>query len=256
MDPSRHIIPLDSRYYNFIYRELNYKSTFHYVDEMEMLNFIIKVDTPKNLEKIYRSKKLVYVTKDLNGPVIEIVLDSLEVSYKFLFDINIESHLYNAKKLIDNKKVIIHFLFTSVDEMYKALSIPMEIDEGSFNKFIYILNYCYEGQYPRINFEGYESEEGYCLSFNDDNYILEELLEVIDKLEKWKCKDVFSVYIEKGDNLNLVFDGKITNIDFIKNELIKKYKIVDEGNRKVSGKPFFLYDKGLLYFYESSLKFE
>lgn len=252
LDSNKHMITLSSGEYDFIYRELKHKNNFQYTDLEGRVNFLIRISTIKDVETVVKNRKTVSVLRELEGPGIELGIEGLANRFIFTFDLNNQVHLYNLKKLLKNREAYMHFLLWNENNLINCFTALLEIDQRILERLIHMLQLTNSGEYPRINFQGYNALNCVYFVFDYAEGLLEELLDTVDILQKWGSKDIFSVYIDFEQGYKVIIDGNAQNKDYLKKELTKKYTLIEEGNCKPSGKPFFKYDKGMLYYYNSN----
>jgi hypothetical protein len=252
IDYNQHLLPLTYREYEFIYKELRFSNTFHFVDESDNLNFVMKVDFRFNIESIIKNRKFLYVTRDIDGPIIELTVENINMKYKFRFSLDDKRQIYNLRKLLELKRSYFHFLIESNNQYIKSNSFTLEFDTNMIEKLKYMISYSYYGSCPSKEFKLNSEHQANFLGFSYDEKILEELLEITDKLQKWGSKDTFAICLENEDYLIVNFSGTINNFRYFKNELIKKFKLVSEGKKELTGKPFLMFDNGLSYFFDNN----
>lgn len=249
---TKQVLPLKFNDYANLYNALKFNETYHYVDIEDKLNFIVRFDSRSNINDIINSKTSLYVSREYDTPVIEFIFETgnNSLNYKYKFDLLDKRTLLSVKHIIENKKVYMHFLTLNNNLLYKSYSCSIDLDEYTINKFRYFTEYCYNGHCPRIPFEGFTSQSVYCLSLICDESVLEELLDITEKLQKWGSRDAFIVSVGMSNNFNVFFHGTFSNLDYYKKELSKKYELIGEGDDQAPEKPFFKYDQGLLYFFK------
>jgi hypothetical protein len=252
INSTHHILPLSYKEHTHIYSELKFNDTYHFIDNNEDLNFIAKLNPQDNINRIINSRSALYVSRNLDIPVIEFIFENEQssLSYKFKFNLFDNKHLNNIKHLLRSKKVYLYFLTNNNNLLYKNYSNLVVFDEFTLNKFTYFLEFCYNGYCPRIEFEGFSNQNAYFFIFDCDATVLEDILDITEKLQKWGSRDTFTVSVERNNNYKLYFSGNISNLDYFKKELTKKYRLIDEGTIQASGKPFFRYSQGSLYFFK------
>ena len=251
---TRHMLPLSRIDYDYVYRKLKYKDTYHFVDEGGTVNFLIKIISGKQIESVMKGAKSIYVFRDMNGPGIELSVGGLDKSYVFLFDLSDNRHRDNLKKLMSRREVFMHFIIYDEKQCIKCFSALLNIDSRIFERLNYMISLTTEGCYPRLELNEHEKEDANFIVVKSNTAVLEELLNIVDSLQKWGSKDCFTVYVSEQSGYKIFFAGQAINLNYIKNEILKKFQIFGEGIEPPSGKPFFKYDRGMLYFYKSNLE--
>lgn len=255
-DSDKHMVSLKPGEYGFVYREMKYRNTLHYIDTFDDAAFLIRITSAREIERVMNSKKVVSVIRGLKGPTIELTVDDSGQKYLFEFDLESSIHLYELKRILAVREVYMHFILWDEEKCLHCFSATLSIDNRIFERLIYMLELTSFGEYPRIDFKGFREEDCSYIKFNGDIRLLEDMLETLDKLQKWGSKEEFSVYVDYDQGFKFFFDGNTKNKEYIKKELAPKYELKEEGTGKPHGKPFFRYEKGMIYFYRGMLKLQ
>lgn len=247
----QHMKELTSREYDFLYRELKYKGSFHYVDCDFEYNLVMKIDNEKQIEEVVKNRKAVNVTRNSDGPVIEMNIEGLTKPFSFMFDLGNNESLYKLKILKTKKEAKMHFVLYDSGKLTKIFSAMLNIDQRISQRLDYIIKLTYDGCYPYSDYfeESYENIK--CIETDGNESILEEIVNVVDNLQKWGSSDSFSVLVELREIYRVTFKGRINNFNYIKSELQKKIRIFGETQSDSKGIPFIKYDSGMIYFYKT-----
>ncbi|WDC84100.1 hypothetical protein PL321_17790 [Caloramator sp. mosi_1] len=186
------------------------------------------------------------VKLDLEGPVIELIVDGLD-SFEFNFSLNDAMNVLALKYLFTNKIVNVHFVVELAGTLQKFYSSAMPIDQKVIERIEYVLKCLDEYSYPKIE-EDITNKESVLFELDAGFEVLDDLIHIVDQLRKWNSKDVFSIAVKRDDNFKIYFIGQLLNKNYIKAELNKKYRLV-ESNSISDGKGFLKYDRGMIYFY-------
>lgn len=248
-----YMVPLNSREYDYVYRELRYKNAFHFTDINGDLNFLIKINMGKDIERVVKNRKILDVIGKKEGPCIELNIEDMDQKYLFVFNLKNEVSMLNIKSLLNKQKIYLHFIICDEKSCIKNFTALFELNEIIVEKFRYFTELCYYQSYPRIDFTGDSNKKAWVVIFDESFEILDEILEITDKLKNWGSMDKFNVYIEYKDGLALIISGECNNINYIKKEIGKRYKIIKEYEDTPKGKPFFRYDRGMMYFFNSNI---
>ncbi|EYE89246.1 hypothetical protein Q428_03615 [Fervidicella metallireducens AeB] len=254
LNSSKYISSLNYKEYEFVYKELSYRNSSHYIDENDDINYLVKVDNNITLETFVKSRKIINVLRDLKGPVIEFKIEDAEKSYLFSYNLENDNDLYEIKILLEKRRVNVNIVIFDGSQFLKGLTILMEIDDRILDMFKYITETCHCGGHPRIDPDFSNDMTGNYLMVENNFGVLEELLNIVDNLQKWRSKDDFDILIDYDENIQIWFAGKLTNLQYIKKEISKKYNIISEGTGIAKGKGFIKYNKGMIYFYKSNLE--
>lgn len=254
LNSSKYISALNYKEYEFVYKELSYKNSSHYIDENDEINYLVKVDNNITLETFVKSRKIINVLRDLKGPVIELKIEDADKSYLFCYNLENENDLFEIKIFLEKRRVNVNIVIFDGTQFFKGLTVLMEIDDRILDMFKYLAETSYYGGHPRIDLDFSEDITGSYLIVENNFGVLEELLNIVDNLQKWRSKDEFDVLIDYDENLKIWFAGKLTNLQYLKKEISKKYNIISEGKGTVKGKGFIKYNKGMIYFYKSNLE--
>ncbi|MCX7694582.1 MAG: hypothetical protein N2Z71_02545 [Caloramator sp.] len=246
IDKKGYMQQLSFRNYETIYKLLKNKRSTIYVDENNEVNFLIKLNKIVDIKEILYYKKSLDVRMDLEGPILELIVDGLD-SFQFLFSLNDVMGILALKYLFLNRAVNVHFVVELVGTLQKFYSSTMPIDEKVIERVEYVLKCLDEYSYPKIE-EDIINKESILFEIEAGYEVLEDLINIVDNLRKWNSKDSFSIAVSREDNFKVYFVGHLLNKNYIKEELKKKYSI-HESSSVSMGKKFLKYDKGMLYFY-------
>lgn len=256
LDSDKHMVSLKPSEYGFVHRELKYKNTFHYIDLNDNAVFLIRITSARGIETVMKGKKVVSVARGLRGPSIELNVDGFGERYRFDFDLDNHINLYELKRILASREVFMHFILLGEEQYLHCFSAMLSIDNRIMERLVYMLELTSQGEYPRIDFKGFSDKECSYIKFNGDLKLLEDMLEALDKLQKWGSKEEFNVYVDYDQGFMFFFEGDTKNKEYIKKVLIQKYELQEEGMGKARGKPFFKYEKGMIYFYKDNIKFQ
>lgn len=246
IDKKSYMQQLSFRYYETLYKLLKNKRSTIYVDEKGEVNFIIKLNKIVDIKEILYYKKSLDVKMNLEGPIMELIVDGLD-GFDFLFSLNDKMSILALKYLFLNKSVNVHFVVELVGTLQKFYSSSMPIDERVIERVEYVLKCLDDYSYPKIE-EDIINKESILFEVEAGFELLEDLIHIVDNLRKWNSKDSFSIVVDKDDNFKVHFVGKLLNKNYIKEELKKKYSL-QESSSISEGKGFLKYDRGMLYFY-------
>jgi hypothetical protein len=254
MDSSKHMITLKTMDFGFVYRELKFKSTFHYIDSSDHVSFLIKITSAKDIEVIMKSRKTVSVIREIDGPGVELIIEGVEKRFIFPFELDNPNHLYELKKLIESREIYLYFILYSQEQCVQCFSALLGVDDRILERLIYMIKLTSLGEYPRVEFESIRDELTEFIKLKGDSKVLEDVLDITEMLQKWGSKDRFIVYIDYDGDYKVFINGNIQNMKYIKKELLRKYELIEEGIVDVpTGKAFFKYDKGMIYYFKSNV---
>lgn len=236
--------------YEFLYEKLNNKKTYSYIDENQKNN-LVAVCNNNDLMIILKAKKSIYVDKHSLGILFQIKFIEYGFSFEFIFDVFNEHHLEILNNMVSsNEDLIISFVVKQVGSIHKAFHFNFSIEDKLKQRIGYIRDSTYNLQYPRIIREEYINPNASYFEFEFEPEIIKDLIDVCDKLSKWKSLDVFHISLVYNENLIVIINGLCKNLSFIRSELIRGHNLIAEGEIKSCGVPLLKYDKGNLYFFE------
>lgn len=241
-----HMIQLSYREFETVYRGLKLNRSMVYIDKENEVNFVVKLNRVVDIKEILYYKKIINVKMDLNGPIIELIVDGLD-NFEFCFDINVKMDLLSLKNLKINKSVNVHFVTESNGRIYKFYTAQLQLDDKVIERIEYALKCLDEVGYPRID-EDILGKDSIVLEVEAGFEILDGLIKIVESLQKWGSKDCFSVTVDFKEKIYLCFVGELNNKNYIINELQKKYKIIETDDVS-RGKKFLKFDRGMIYFY-------
>lgn len=241
-----HMVQLSFREFETLYRGLKLNRSIVYLDKENEVNFVVKLNKVVDIKEILYYKKIINVKMDLNGPVIELIVDGLD-SFEFSFNISENLNLMALKNLKINKGVNVHFVTEINGKIHKFYTAQLQIDDKVIERIDYALKCLDELGYPRIE-EDVLAKDSIVLEVDCGFEILDNVLTIVESLQKWGSKDCFSVIVDFKEKINLSFVGEFSNKNYFINELQKKYS-VEEIQDVSKGKKFLKYDRGMIYFY-------
>ncbi|GFR34975.1 hypothetical protein [Thermobrachium celere] len=246
IDKKGFLVSLNYKNYEFLYRSLKNKNNSVYIDNQNEVSFVIKLNKIVDIKEILYYKKSIDVKMDLEGPVIELIVDGLS-SYEFLFNLNDRFGVIALKSFLTNKQVNVHFVVETAGILQKFYSSLMPIDDKVIERVEYVLKCLNDYCYPKIE-EDVLQKESVIFEVESDYEILNDLINIIEALQKWNSKDIFSIVVDKDDKFKIHFVGEFKNKNYFKTQLEKNYSI-KEYNGFSKGKKFLKYDRGMIYFY-------
>lgn len=247
-----HMKELPSREFDFLYRQFNYKNAVHYVDSNSKYNLVMKIDNEKQIEAVVKNRKIINVSRSIEGPIIEMNIEGISTSFSFSFDLNEENSLFKIKSIIELKEAMMHFVVYSGGKLVKIFSALLNLDNRIMERFYYMIDLANHGSYPSIEHREISEENVLSLSINYDSAIFEEIIGIVENLQKWGSSDRFSIILDYNDELNVRFYGTLNNLNYVKSQISKKFNLIETGNVSRIGVPFLKYDKGMIYFYKTS----
>jgi len=246
IDKKGFLVNLNYKNYEFLYRSLKNKNNTVYIDSQKEVSFVLKLNKIVDIKEILYYKKSIDVKMDLEGPVIELIVDGLS-SYEFLFNLNDKFGITALKYLLTNKQVNVHFVVEMAGVLQKFYSSLMPIDDKVVERVEYVLKCLDEYSYPKID-DDVLQKESIIFEVESDYEVLQDLINIVESLQKWNSKDIFSIVVDKDDKFKLHFIGEVKNKNYFKTQLEKKYSLKEYSGFS-KGKKFLKYDRGMLYFY-------
>lgn len=244
----KNLIQLNSIKYKFLYKGLVNNNAYFYLDRNKGINFCIKIKSLGELKNYVSKDKSFSIGNGEKGP--EIVISFIGTDNVYVFGFNIESRIDKEALdvIVKNKKINIHY-FVNDSGLIKLYSETYPLFDEIIESIAYMMEFSENARYPRIKYDK-ELGQGYYLKLQTGLEGIEEVLKVIELLQKWSSLDEFDVFLDYKENLYVFFSEGIKNIEFIKKELEKKLPIIEEGRGPIKGKPFVKYKNSLIYFYE------
>lgn len=246
IDKKSYITQLNYRDFEFLYRALRNNRTFVYVDTNNEVDFIVKLNKAVDIKEILYYQKLLNIKMDINGPIIELIVEGLD-SFEFSFSLSEGSDVLAIKNILLNKKVNLYFVTDIGGKLSKFYTANLNIDEKVIERFIYTLKCLDEMSYPRAD-DDIIGKEAVLLDVKCDFKILDDLISIVESLQKWGTKDSFSIAVDYNDGFKICLVGNLNNKNYIKTELEKKYSL-NETSGVSSGKKFLKFERGMIYFY-------
>lgn len=246
---------LSHREYYFLYKSLKYNDLILYSDTNHEVNIVFRIDSMSDFEALLKQPKSLNIIDCMDGPTVQINILNYKKAYKYSFNLKNEKNIYYLKQIIMNKFINVHLIIYDPELLIKLTSVKYYIDADIIEDLKYVTELSYTKQYPRILTLS-KDIEGYFITLNNEIEILEELLDIVDKLGKLRINECFDIYFNLSDELKLIFSNEITykSFNFFKNEISTIKHINSIGKGICFGKPFLRYDKGKMYFLVTSLE--
>jgi hypothetical protein len=251
---TNHIVILDKKEYGDVYREIENKTTFLLVDKKNNINFFVKLEEGFFIEHIINCEPQIFINRDICGPEVVVNFGLDNEFTAFTLELDKKYDLFVIKKLLESTAVHYQYVIQDESGIIKLFSKKIEIGEGFIEKLKYMLEFSYYCRYPRIDMVQDDNREAFFMEVKGELSNLEMLMDIMDDLGKMSYNDDFNVYIDGYENYKIFFSGYVPNIDIIKNKILMKTGILEEGISHISGKAFFRYNKGLIYFSKSPLE--
>ena len=252
-EENKYIMALDKIDFEDVYRELKYRDTFLIIDKKGDINFFIKLNDPTIIKYLLGSNKIsIHAEWNYYGPEILLKIDVIERIPGFILELENNMDAFILQRLLKNSKAFIQYIIQDEKGIIKLLTEKIKMDRNFIERLKYYIELDYYEKYPRIIEEEIDGENGYFIKTQARIETLEEVLVVIEGLKIEGTNEQIIVYVEANDFYKVIFSGDIIIIKIIIDEISKSVNIIEEGRTEVSGKPFFKYCNGLLYFFEKS----
>lgn len=252
-EENKYIRILDKNEFLDVYEEIKLRNTFLIIDKKGNINFFIKLKDPFLIKDLTENNKI-YLFADWScyGPEIILDIKGMERIPGFILELDKNLDVFILQKFLKNKEAFIQFIVQDEQGIIKLLTEKTIIDEGFVERLKYFIELDFYGAYPIITESEELDEEGYYIKTNSDINVLEEILNITGGLSRQIANESVVVHVKADDFYTIIFLGDTTNIGAIFDEVSKKINIVEEGRAMVTGKPFFQYKNGLLYFLNNS----
>lgn len=250
-EENKYIKILDKNDFLDVYEEIKLRNTFLIIDKKGNINFYIKLKAPYLIKDLAEGNKISLFTDwSYYGPEIILNIKGMERIPGFILELDKNLDVFTLQKFLKNKEAFIQYVIQDEAGIIKLLTEKIIIDEGFVERLKYFIELDFYEAYPIITESEKLDEEGYYIKTNSDINVLEEVLNITGGLS-WQITDEpITVHVEADDFYTVIFSGDMTNIGAILDEISKKINIIEEGRTKVTGKSFFQYKNGLLYFFK------
>lgn len=244
-----HVIPLTYGEYPGVYRELELKNTCYFVDNKGILNLLFKVKDGLDIKNILRGPKKIDLKCDEEGPVIFVNIENgKRITFPLSFNAPFGPGGIGA--LLSEKRFNIHTVVSDECGITSINNASVQMEDRDMERLRYIVEYCYYGCRPRIEYELEDNNDGMYIEMDYSLGAMEELLDIADEHLKSCLEDVFNVYIENKEHMKFIFSGNPMSFETVKKKMAEKYSIQNHGKCIISGKPFFRYSRGYIYFFK------
>lgn len=249
-EENKYIMTLEKADFWDVYKESGIRDTFIIIDKKGEINFYIKLKQLDQLKDLLHSNNIFLDAEwNYNGPEIILNIDGLERIPGFIFEIQKNMDAFILKKFLKNQEIFVQYFTQDERGIIKLLTKKMQLHNNFIERLKYYIELDYYGVYPRIKDEKIESENGYYIRTDWKTSILQEVLDIAEKIEKKFTKGSITIHVEAKDFCSFIFSGDMQNIKLIIDKISKRVNIIEEGRIDVRGKPFLKYKSGLLYFY-------
>lgn len=245
----KNINPLTYSDYPSVYRELELKDTSCFVDSMGILNLLFKVKKSSNISNILKGPKKTDLKYSEAGPVITV---NMEKEERMVFPLSLKSPFGAGSigALLKEKKFNIHTVVSDECGITSINSTSVQMEEKDMERLKYIIEYCYYCCHPRLDYKAEDDKDGMYIETNYSIKTMEELLELVDGQLKLNLNDAFNVYVDSKEKMKFIFSGNPASFNSIKEKMAERYDILSHGKCNISGKPFFRYNRGYIYFFK------